>query len=215
MNSTQSFTIVDIVMAIFRSPIKFILWFLVFFSLVFLAYLIVPRQYSSDGKLFVQVGRSSVGAGPTTPAGTVALQDSRETEIKSVVDLLGSRKLAGKVADIVGVERILKPRSVVGQYLDELELPNIGQGLVEVEDDDETELSEEELDAINRRNKAIKSLMSDLSLGHEKILRLFPCPSKHQLHFWPRISLKPIWMSTRKSTSMLTLPKALDFSKHN
>ena len=168
MNSTQTFTIVDIVMAIFRSPIKFILWFLVFFSLVFLAYLIVPRQYTSDGKLFVQVGRSSVGAGPTTPAGTVALQDSRETEIKSVVDLLGSRKLAGKVADIVGVERILKPRSVVGQYLDELELPNIGQGLAEVEDDDETELSEEELDAINRRNKAIKSLMSDLSLGHEK-----------------------------------------------
>lgn len=166
MNSNQTFTIIDIIMAVFKSPIKFILWFLVFFSLVVLAYLVVPRTYSSDGKLFVQVGRSSVGAGPTTSAGTVSLQDSRETEVKSVVDLLGSRKLAARVADIVGVERILKPNSAIGRFIENL--PEIDLGSSSVVDDDESDLSDEEIDTINRRNKAIKTLMSDVNLGHEK-----------------------------------------------
>ena len=166
MNSNQTFTIIDIVMAVFKSPIKFILWFLVFFSLVILAYMVVPREYGSDGKLFVQVGRSSVGAGPTTSAGTISLQDSRATEVKSVVDLLGSRKLAASVADIVGVERILKPNSAIGRFIEDL--PEIELGSTTVADDDETDLSEEEIDTINRRNEAIKTLMSDISLGHEK-----------------------------------------------
>lgn len=165
MNSTQTFTVIDIVMAVFRSPIKFIFWFLVFFSLVVLAYLVVPRKYASDGKLFVQVGRSSVGASPTTSAATISLQDSRETEVKSVVDLLGSRKLAGSVADIVGVDRILEPHSAIGRFLDDLPELDLGTAVV---DDSETGLSDEEIDAINRRNKAIKSLMEEISLGHEK-----------------------------------------------
>jgi len=165
MNSTQTFTIIDIIMAVFKSPIKFIFWFLVFFSLVVLAFVVVPREYGSDGKLFVQVGRSSVGAGPTTSAGTISLQDSRETEVKSVVDLLGSRELASKVVDIVGVERILKPNSAIGRYLEDLPELELGSTTIE---DGESELSEEELDELNRRNEAIKVLMSDINLGHEK-----------------------------------------------
>ena len=165
MNSTQTFTIIDIVMAVFKSPIKFILWFLVFFSLVVLAYLVVPREYGSDGKLFVQVGRSSVGAGPTTSAATVSLQDSRETEVKSVVDLMASRELAAKVVDIVGVERILKPNSAIGRFLDDL--PSIEIGGAEAEEG-ETDLTEEEIKALNRRNKAVKTLMETVDLQHEK-----------------------------------------------
>ena len=75
MSSAQMFTVFDIVLAVFRSPVKFLFWFLFFFAFVVLAYLVVPRQYGSDGKLFVQVGRSSVGAAPTTSAGKVSLQD--------------------------------------------------------------------------------------------------------------------------------------------
>ena len=180
MNSTQTFTIIDVVMAVFRSPIKFTFWFIVFFALVVLAYLVVPRSYSSDGKLFVQVGRSSVGAGPTTSAGTISLQDSRATEVKSVVDLLGSRKLAAKVVDIVGVERILKPNSAIGRFIEDL--PEFELGSMEIEDD-ETELSGEEIDAINRRNEAIKSLMSDLSLGHEKNTTVVSVSVKSQTPF--------------------------------
>jgi len=166
MNSSQTFTIIDIVMAVFKSPIKFILWFLLFFSLVVLAYLVVPREYGSDGKLFVQVGRSSVGAGPTTSAGTVSLQDSRETEVKSVVDLLASRVLAAKVVDIVGVERILKPNSAIGRFLDDL--PTIEMGGGAAVEEGETDLTDEDIEALNRHNKAVKKLMEAVDLGHEK-----------------------------------------------
>ena len=165
MNSTQTFTIIDIIMAVFKSPIKFTLWFLVFFSLVVLAYLVVPREYGSDGKLFVQVGRSSVGAGPTTSAATVSLQDSRETEVKTVVDLMASRELAAKVVDIVGVERILKPNSAIGRFLDDLPSIELGGAAAE---EGETDLTEEEIEALNRRNKAVKALMETVDLQHEK-----------------------------------------------
>ncbi len=165
MNSTQSFTIIDVVMAIFKSPIKFILWFLVFFSLFVLAYLVVPREYASDGKLFVQVGRSSVGAGPTTSAGKVSLQDSRETEVKSVVDLLGSRELAGKVVDNVGVERILKPNSAIGRFINGLPSIQLGGATV---DQSETDLTSDEIKGLNRRNKAITRLMKGIDVQHEK-----------------------------------------------
>ena len=165
MNSAQTFTIIDIVMAVFKSPIKFIFWFLVFFSLVVLAYLVVPREYGSDGKLFVQVGRSSLGAGPTTSAGTISLQDSRETEVKSVVDLLGSRELASKVVDIVGAERILKPNSEIGRFIDDL--PSIELAGT-VSEEGETEMTDEEIEELNRHNKAVKTLMEAIDLEHEK-----------------------------------------------
>jgi len=78
---------------------------------------------------------------------------------------MGSRKLAARVADIVGVERILKPNSAIGRFIDDLPEIELSSS---APDDDETDLSEEEIDAINRRNEAIKTLMSDISLGHEK-----------------------------------------------
>ena len=164
MNTAQMFTIFDIAFAILRSPIRFLIWFLFFFALVVLTYLILPRQYTSDGKLFVQVGRSSVGAAPTTSAGKVSLQDSRETEIKSVVGLLESRELADRVVDRVGVEEILKPHSAVGRLIEKL--PSMEPG--EEGSDAETELTSKQIDAINRHNEAIDQLMDSLEIENQK-----------------------------------------------
>ena len=164
MSTAQMFTVFDIALAIFRSPIRFLIWFLFFFTLVVLTYLVLPREYKSDGKLFVQVGRSSVGAAPTTSAGKVSLQDSRETEIKSVVGLLESRELADRVADRVGIEKILKPHSAIGRFIENLPKMELGGSGIS----GETELTSDEIDAINRHNEAIEELMDSIEIENQK-----------------------------------------------
>ena len=118
-------TIVDVIRALKQSPIYFITWFMFFFLLVVAAYFIVPRKYLSEGKFYVQVGRSSVGAGSETSSGMVVLQDSRATEVKSVVGMLESRQMAARVADVVGPDEILRPSSKIGQWMEDLPIDKV------------------------------------------------------------------------------------------
>ena len=78
---------------------------------------------------------------------------------------MASRELAAKVVDIVGVERILKPNSAIGRFLDDLPSIELGGAAAE---EGETDLTEEEIEALNRRNKAVKALMETVDLQHEK-----------------------------------------------
>ena len=168
-------TIVDVIRALKRSPLYFSIWFLIFFMMVIVAYFIVPRKYASEGKFFVQVGRSSVGAAPATTKGMVMLQDSRETEVKSVVGMLESRQMAERVVDIVGVDRILKPGSKIEQWMESLPIDKIFDQVdkfsipekVETEEGD-PEISKDEMKRLKRRDKAIKSVMEDVNIEHEK-----------------------------------------------
>lgn len=51
-------------------------------------YMWLPRSYASDGQLFVQLGRANSGINPSPDESrSVSIQDSRETEILSVVEL--------------------------------------------------------------------------------------------------------------------------------
>ena len=119
-NADSPISVFELINAVRRNPQYFFRWLLYLLAFVAVVYIIVPRKYFSDGKLFVQVGRSSVGTDPTTSSGTVSLQDSRETEVKSVVTMLESREIANSVVDRVGAERILKPVSLVGKLFDQL-----------------------------------------------------------------------------------------------
>lgn len=87
-----------------------VLTFLVLMTLVVVVFIIFPRAYGSEGKLFVQLGRESVSLDPTatTTNATIALNESRETEIRSIVELLQSRDLHEKVVDKVGLKKVLK-----------------------------------------------------------------------------------------------------------
>ena len=153
----------EIVRAIRESPIFFIFWFLLIFALVIVTYLLLPRKYMSDGRLFVQVGRSSVGASPDATQGVLSLQDSRETEVKSVVAMLQSRELAGRVVDEVGAERIIDSASMFNDVLGWLPSMPLSSSA-----SNDGELSAEEVDEIKLRNKAVKKLMKKLAFEHEK-----------------------------------------------
>jgi polysaccharide biosynthesis protein PslE len=90
---------------------------LIFFASVMAAtvlyVLIVPRQYRSEAKLFVRIGRENVGLDATTTLGqgspVTSLPVSREEEINTVVAILESRGLLEKVVDAIGPATVLDP----------------------------------------------------------------------------------------------------------
>ena len=82
-------------------------------SVTALYVLFAPRQYRSEAKLFVRIGRENVGLDATTTLGqsspVTSLPMSREEEINTVVAILESRGLLEKVVDSIGAETVLDP----------------------------------------------------------------------------------------------------------
>lgn len=69
---------------------------------------VAPRAYQSEAKLFVRVGRESIGLDPTATTGqTISVSDSREFEMNSVLDVIDSRAVLDRVVDSLGTEVIL------------------------------------------------------------------------------------------------------------
>ena len=85
---------------------------------------VYPKKYVSEAKLYVRMGRENVALDPTvTTAQTVMVQRTQENEINSLLDILGSRWMAEKVVDAVGVEKILSNGTPQPTPL----LPNLGE----------------------------------------------------------------------------------------
>lgn len=64
------------------------------------ALVMLPREYSSEAKLFVRIGRENLGIDPTATTGDkLALSATRDTEMNSILEHLQSRSLLEKVLD--------------------------------------------------------------------------------------------------------------------
>lgn len=103
---------------------KYLFALVLFLGMTFttVSFALLEKQYESEARLFVQLGRSSVGLDPTaTTSSTISVMDSRETEIRSIVDLVGSRGVAEEVVRRVGTDRIL-----FSKY-DFIELPSVSR----------------------------------------------------------------------------------------
>ena len=124
-------------------------------------YLVVPRKYGSEGKVFVQVGRGTVGIDPTaTATGIINLHESRETEMKSIVEVMRSRDLAETVVDEIGAERILETQWQLPEFLSLSALRDTISGGGRSEDIEYVNL--------RRREKAVKTLQSNVKIDAEK-----------------------------------------------
>lgn len=74
---------------------------LIFFGLTivlgFVATVFAPRKYESDAKIFVRLGRESVGLDPTAATvkqqSAVSFSSGRESEINSIVQMINNREL--------------------------------------------------------------------------------------------------------------------------
>ncbi|QDU81305.1 Chain length determinant protein [Polystyrenella longa] len=68
----------------------------------------LPRKYASDAKLFVKVGKESIGLDPTATTGsTISMYESREAEIRSLMEIITSRAVLERVVDKIGPEAVL------------------------------------------------------------------------------------------------------------
>ena len=68
----------------------FMAWVLVMLFVI-AAFMVWPRKYGSQGRLQVQMGRNNTGISPSTSSSSISIQDTRETEIRSVVEIIKSR----------------------------------------------------------------------------------------------------------------------------
>ncbi len=132
-------------------------WLLVM-VLVFAAFLTWPRKYGSEGALYVKMGRNNAGITPGSGVAGVTVQDTRETEIRSVVEIIKSPAVIEAVVDEIGAETILDNR--MSGILPDFSLPSF---LSRSGSDDS-----EEYDALKKRGVAIKQLGSSMSVQAEK-----------------------------------------------
>jgi uncharacterized protein involved in exopolysaccharide biosynthesis len=82
-----------------------------------LVFLYAPRTYRSEARLFLRVGRESVGLDPAATTGqTIPLtQSSRKDEVKSAVEVLKSRSIIAKAVDAVGPSVVLGKSELVSE----------------------------------------------------------------------------------------------------
>jgi len=105
---SSGFRLRDFFQVVFRHKGKMATFFTAVMAATWAALVLWPREYESEVKLMVRVGRESVALDPTATTGqTLMLQKSQEDEINSALDVLSSRHLAELVVDRLGPEYIL------------------------------------------------------------------------------------------------------------
>jgi uncharacterized protein involved in exopolysaccharide biosynthesis len=105
-------TLSQIVKAIQRRfvSVVFITGMLTFAGLI--AILMLRDTYQSEGEFYLNAGRGTVTIDPTaTTSQTSNLMDTRQSEIQSIKDMLGSRMMLERTVRRVGLDRLLEQRS--------------------------------------------------------------------------------------------------------
>lgn len=103
-------TIFDLLGALWRRKLTLIFTFALMMLFTVLACLAARSKFQSQSKLFVRVGRESIGLDPTaTITGQVlGVNVERETEINSVAELVRSRNVLESAVDEIGVAEVLQ-----------------------------------------------------------------------------------------------------------
>jgi uncharacterized protein involved in exopolysaccharide biosynthesis len=147
----------DIPLILFRHKKKVLSSFVLVMAVAVAAIVFWPRNYASEAKLFVQVGRESVSLDPTATTGQVMpISVSRETEVNSVLEMLRSRVMIEKLVDEIGPDAIL--RSTAAKASPEPKTSSMLTNLT----------SMIELDPVSDREKAVSTVAKQLDVEVEK-----------------------------------------------
>jgi len=157
-------TVLQLLSVLNRHRFKaFFVWLLV--MLVSLAaFLVWPREYSSEGKVYVQLGRIATEISPTSGSTSISVQDTRESEVLSVVEIIGSRGVTEAVVDEVGADRILE--GPLDALIPEISLPTLS--LPGFGSSSENEISAEEYKRLKQRERASKKLEQSIVIHSQK-----------------------------------------------
>ena len=157
-------TVLQLLSVLNRHRFKaFAVWFLVMVMFL-VAFLVWPRTFSSEGKIYVQLGRIATEISPTSGSTSISVQDTRESEVLSVVEIIKSRGVIEAVVDEIGVERILA--GPLDAWLPKISLPSwSGTSSNRTSDG---ELSSEEYKRLKRRERASKKLEKSVVTHSQK-----------------------------------------------
>lgn len=88
--------------ALFRFKGRALTFFFLTIAVTVVGLIVCPRKYASEAKLFLRIGRESVAIDPTATAagGVMGVDNSRESEINSVIEVITSRPILEKVVDL-------------------------------------------------------------------------------------------------------------------
>ena len=165
--STQPLSLIEIFRSVLLYRWRAFFTFLFLLAIGVAAVVLFPKKYESEAKIFVRLGRGSVTMDTTATTGqTISIQESRETEINSIVDMLESRRLTEAVAREVGPERILKKYALVEQWIEKAQdaLPEISTS----DAPDQEGLDPDELEFQEQLELAIKYLDKNVRVTSPK-----------------------------------------------
>lgn len=138
----------------------FVVWLLV--MLIFLAaFLVWPRAFSSEGKIYVQLGRIATEISPSSGSTSISVQDTRESEVLSVVEIIRSRGVIEAVVDEVGADRILE--GPLSAWLPKISLPAFSMPGAS-----DGEVSAKEYKRLKLRERAAKRLEKAVDIHSQK-----------------------------------------------
>jgi len=162
MSANAQLTLTQILSAIFRHKFKSVLVFLLVMVMVLALFVVWPRKYGSEGRLYVQRGGTSRAVSPIVTNSGVVVQDSHETEIRSVMEIIKSRAVAEKVVDEIGADEILK--SPLDGLLPEISMPSF----LKSADSKVKGITSEEYEKLKIRERAIQKVNKSLIIYAEK-----------------------------------------------
>jgi len=162
-NSAAQLTLTQIISAILRHKMKVLMVFMLVMVMVVAMFVIWPRQFASEGRIYVQRGGNTSGISPIAANSGVTVQDSHESEIRSVVEIIKFRAVVAAVVDEVGVEPILE--SPFDNLLPSLSIPDFlkGGNRKSIEG-----ISPKEFKRLKRREAAIETLFKNMTVYCEK-----------------------------------------------
>ena len=98
----------DVARSLFRHVRKALAVFLIIVTATVCWILFAPAKYGSIAKVYVRVGRENNTLDPSATTGqTVNIQQTLESEINSMLEVIGSEETVKRVVDEIGVETIL------------------------------------------------------------------------------------------------------------
>lgn len=107
-NSISSFSLQDIRRALTRHKGRALTFFALTMIVTVVALVAFPRKYRSEGKLFVRPSVQHVTKDPTAiKEQSIQFSQSQEIELNSIVEILRSKEMYGRVVDAVGADIIL------------------------------------------------------------------------------------------------------------
>ena len=162
MNNSQ-LTIGQLLAALTRNKMRCALVFFFTFGAVVAFWLFAPREYGSEGRLFVQLGRANTGIEYTKGSMPISIQNARETEVRSVMELIKSHEVIAKTVmdPEITTEAVLE--SPFDFITDAIKMPSFSSG-----GGGSSEMTPEEREQAIDLQKAVKTISQNLDVSMEK-----------------------------------------------